>query len=152
MLHHLHWCIPNELHHDLGKNMKVDSFMCKRARLLICIQNFPKAHDLKNVQKSTSISPYNKVIHKGPPQTGCENSQFCQNRGSNDKSKERFFQHREKMGTEIGFFIFKIDPKRNLVPNFHCPQSKAKDLSGLLSCLDFITSSSGMYFCHYQLR
>jgi hypothetical protein len=92
-----------------------------------CIQNFPKAHDLKNVQKSTSISPYNKVIHKGPPQTGCENSQFCQNRGSNDKRKERFFNTEKKMGSEIAFFTFKIDPKRNLVPNLvHCPQSKAK--------------------------
>jgi len=34
--------------------------MCKGQGLLICIQNFPKAHDLKNVQKSTSISPYNR--------------------------------------------------------------------------------------------
>ncbi len=104
--------------------------MVKRARLLTCIQNFSKkAHDLNNVQKSTSIAPYNKVVHKAPPtKLGVRIASFAKTGDQMTKAMKYFFNTREKMGSEIGCSTFKIDPKRKLGSQFSLStkQSKAK--------------------------
>jgi len=87
-----------------------------------------------------------RVIHKGPPpQTGYENSQFCQNRASNDKSKERFLNAEKNWVVRLLFLHSKLIQKGIWFPIFIVHKAKQKHLSGLLLCLDFITSSSGIF-------
>jgi hypothetical protein len=80
----------------------------------------------KMFKNLTSISPYNKVIHKGPHKLGVRTASFAKTGDQMTKARKKISTQRKKWVVKLLFLHSKIDPKRNLVPNFHCPQSKAK--------------------------
>jgi hypothetical protein len=84
---------PNELHRDLGQKINEGGFpSCVKGQgYEFEFKIFQKPMISKMLKNLTSISPYNKVIHKGPHKLGVRTASFAKTGDQMTKSKEKDF-------------------------------------------------------------